>query len=257
MNALERYLFDLNGYVVVENALDAVTVKSLNDLLDEKITELEDPHFQNHRFFSLLEWGGPMIDLIDHAPIMPYLDATIGPQLRMDHTYLDIIRRGLSPIGAILHGGGTPHDPAQFYEVRDGRMFNGLTVVAYNLKDVNPGDGGFACVPGSHKANFPLPEEWLDISENQSEAVRRVVGPAGTAIIFTEALTHGSLPWTSDEERRTIFFKYNHPAMSWANWYHRGPAMDGLTDAQKKLLAPPQDAEIVDDYMKTNDVHGV
>jgi len=32
---------------------------------------------------------------------------------------------------------------------RDGRMANGLTVVAYNLKDVNPGDGGFACVPGT------------------------------------------------------------------------------------------------------------
>ena len=33
-------------------------------------------------------------------------------------------------------------------------MYNGLTVVMYALKDVNPGDGGFICVPGSHKTNM-------------------------------------------------------------------------------------------------------
>ncbi len=39
-------------------------------------------------------------------------------------------------------------------------MRNGFTVVADNLRDVNEGDGGFGCVPGSHKSNFPLPDEW-------------------------------------------------------------------------------------------------
>ncbi|HZP81290.1 MAG TPA: hypothetical protein VFB21_06615 [Chthonomonadaceae bacterium] len=42
-------------------------------------------------------------------------------------------------------------------------MRNGLTVVAYNLKDVNPGDGGFGCVPGSHKSNLPFPSEWREL----------------------------------------------------------------------------------------------
>ena len=28
------------------------------------------------------------------------------------------------------------------------RMYNGLLVAMYALKDVNPGDGGFICVPG-------------------------------------------------------------------------------------------------------------
>ena len=27
-------------------------------------------------------------------------------------------------------------------------MYNGLLVAMYALKDVNPGDGGFICVPG-------------------------------------------------------------------------------------------------------------
>ena len=33
-------------------------------------------------------------------------------------------------------------------------MRNGLTVFVFNLTDVGQGDGGFACVPGSHKSNF-------------------------------------------------------------------------------------------------------
>ena len=39
-------------------------------------------------------------------------------------------------------------DPHQFYVVEDGRMWNGLTVVAFQLTDINPGDGGLCLVPG-------------------------------------------------------------------------------------------------------------
>jgi hypothetical protein len=70
--------------------------------------------------------------------------------------------------------------------------------------------------------------------------VRAVVGKAGTAVIFTEALTHGALPWSSDKERRTIFYKYNHPAMAWLEKYIDASALEGLSDAQKNILRPPQ-----------------
>jgi hypothetical protein len=30
---------------------------------------------------------------------------------------------------------------------------------------------------------------------------------AGDALIFSEHLTHGTLPWLANKERRTIFFK--------------------------------------------------
>ena len=49
-----------------------------------------------------------------------------------------------------------------------------------------------ACVPGSHKANFSFPADWKDLSDSH-DFVRRVTGPAGTAVVFTEALTHGPL----------------------------------------------------------------
>jgi hypothetical protein len=244
----EKYLFDLQGYLIVEGALGAHELVALNDLVDQKIGELDESDFQCYRFADVLGWQGPMLDLLDHALIAPRLRALIGGEFRLDHVYLDVMRKGLSPIGAGLHGGGTPHNPSMFYHVQDGRMYNGLTVVAYNLHDVNPGDGGFGCVPGSHKANFPYPSEWKDMTESRADCVRAVTGRAGTAVIFTEALTHGALPWSSDAERRTLFFKFNHPAMSWSNRYHDSSGYSGLTAEQIRILAPPQDPHLMTVY---------
>jgi hypothetical protein len=240
MTPEEQYLFDIRGYVVVENALGEGALTALNALVDQQMAALEDPDFQTHRFRDLLTWGDPMIALIDHPPIVPYMEGLIGRHFRLDHIYIDVIRKGLSPIGATLHGGGTPHEPSMFYDVQDGRIFNGLTVVAYNLSDVLPGDGGFGCIPGSHKAKFPLPESWINMAESRHECIQAVVGKAGTAVIFTEALTHGALPWVSDQERRTVFYKYNHPAMAWTSSYLDPSAPNGLSDAQKKILGPPR-----------------
>ena len=64
---------------------------------------------------------------------------------------------------------------------------------------------GFGCVPGSHKSNYCFSGGWRDMAENIELYVRRVTGLAGTAVIFTEALTHGALPWTGQVERRKIF----------------------------------------------------
>jgi hypothetical protein len=47
-----------------------------------------------------------------------------------------------------LHGGNRMATGEHQYQWFQGRMYNGLIVVMYALEDVNPGDGGFICVPG-------------------------------------------------------------------------------------------------------------
>ena len=42
-------------------------------------------------------------------------------------------------------------------QVRDGRIFCGMLTVIWLVNDVGEGDGGFWCIPGSHKADFPVP----------------------------------------------------------------------------------------------------
>ncbi len=240
MTDQERYLFDLQGYLVVPDALTAGQVASLNAALDEHVARGMGPDEATHRFMNPLTWGQPFVDLLDNPPVMPHLTEILGDGFRVDHVYLDMIRSGLSPIGATLHGGGTPFDRVNFYDFRNGRMYSGLFVVAYNLADVGPEDGGFACVPGSHKSNYPFPAEWRDLRDltGRQPFVERITGPAGTAVLFTEALTHGPLPWSGAHERRTLFYKYHHRGGAWS---HNYPAADGLavTERQRQILQPP------------------
>ncbi|MBC8140608.1 MAG: mitomycin antibiotics/polyketide fumonisin biosynthesis protein, partial [Armatimonadetes bacterium] len=105
-------------------------------------------------------------------------------------------------------------------------------------KDVHLGVGGFGCVPSSHKCNFVLPKEWHDL-ENPAPCVRAVPGKAGSAIFFTEALTHGTMPWRGADERRTLFLKYCPRHMAWSRSYITGENEPGLTEAQRQVLRTP------------------
>lgn len=239
MTKKELYLFDLQGYITVPNALTPEQLKELNRVLDGQLAEHAKPTERIHRFEgSLLPWDKAYRDLIDNPRITPYLDELIGTNFRLDHDYCDVIRSGTNRHSSTLHGGGTPFDSCMFFNHHDGRMYNGLLVVAYNLHDVNPGDGGFGCVPGSHKSNYPLPEDWQEL-ETPPDCVRAVPGPAGTAIIFTEALTHGTMPWRGKHERRTVFFKYSPPSISWHAKYYDAAKYDGLTERQRAILEAP------------------
>ena len=77
------------------------------------------------------------------------------------------------------------------------------------------------------------------MDEGLQPCVRRVTGPAGTAVIFTEALTHGALPWTGAGERRTLFFKYSPHPVSWAAGYFDASQYAGLSQRQREILEAP------------------
>jgi hypothetical protein len=236
----ERYLFDLQGFVTVRDALTGEQLLELNREFDAHVAASVAPDANTHRFNSLLDWGKPLRDLIDNPRVTPVLEAILGAHFRLDHEYGDLIRRGKGPIGTRLHGGATPFDPAQYYLLAGGEIRSGLCVVAYNLRDVGSGEGGFAAVPGSHKANFRFPQEWIELDVPEPRPfVRAVTGPAGTAVIFTEALTHGTLPWRGAGERRTLFYKYSPHASSWSASYYDPDLYPDLTDRQRAILEGP------------------
>jgi ectoine hydroxylase-related dioxygenase (phytanoyl-CoA dioxygenase family) len=234
----EKYFFDLYGYLVVPNALSLEQVAELNAILDTQLAQHPEPNSHTFRFGKLLSWGAPYRRLIANPRITDYLDTLLGNPYRLDHDYLDVIRAGLGPIGATLHGGGATDDRTAWYRYHDGRQRNGLFVVAYNLKDVHDGNGGFGCIPASHKANLALPPGWENL-EKPVPAVRAVTGPAGSAILFTEALTHGTLPWRGSDERRTIFMKYSPHPLAWAVPRYDHTQHDDLTEEERRLLEGP------------------
>ena len=55
--------------------------------------------------------------------------------------------------GQDIHGGPMRYESDHRYHYHDGVMRNGLMVATWVLNDAD-GDGGFVCIPGSHKTNF-------------------------------------------------------------------------------------------------------
>jgi ectoine hydroxylase-related dioxygenase (phytanoyl-CoA dioxygenase family) len=238
----ERYLFDLTGYLVIEGVLSRAELTELNDALDrlnlweERKNRPEGPHMNDLKMHigPMLPWGEPFRRLMKHPGILPCLREMIGEKMRLDHEYAILMRKGASENR--LHGGGTPYDPSQYYHFRNERFYNGLTVVTFALTDAGPGDGGFCCIPGSHKSNVPCPPH-LKSMEKQGLWLVQPPVKAGDALIFTEALTHGTRPWAADHERRALLYKYSPGHQSWSRTYR--PAEEGMDETQRRLMAPP------------------
>ena len=247
----QQYLFDLQGYLVIENALSREEVAILNELIDQQHLPVADSEV---RFGAaagslaggsgFLEWGGPFCDLLDHPRIMPILRFTLGDCFRLDRLYGIRMSAGM-PRGHLHadYGATSPHSgarPGEHYHFRDNEIPAGFVVVAWNLSATGSESGGFCCIPGSHKSSFKLPKE-IEETPEQSSCVVIPPAPAGSVILFTEALTHGTAAWTARHERRTLLFKYCVSQMAWSPRRVRPPKNVPLSLRQRILFREPAD----------------
>ena len=228
----EKFTVDLQGYLVIKDVLTDDEVDEMNAIIDKG--NLDGPP-------SL--WGAPFKRLIDHPKIFPYLIELLGPYVRLDHDYALFMNEGDRRGG--LHGGedgGRPGGPEadHWYKYRDGVMRNGLCVMTYNLTDAPDGAGGFACIPGSHKSNFPthVPQE-VRRFERPAHYVVQPALDAGDVLFFTEAVIHGTMPWKAEHQRRSVLYKYSPGHSAWSESYYDIGKYGELTEQQKRMLLPP------------------
>jgi hypothetical protein len=233
----EKFLFDLQGYLVIKGALSAAEVAALNAIAERK-SPTRSGGVAYGRVFQASAWGPPYQALIDHPSIVPYLLGLVGPRFRLDHDYCIFTTKGGT--GQELHGGESDANPDHWYRYRDGVMRNGLTVVTYCLTRANEGDGGFCCIPASHKSHFVgnLPADVRGYRRRPSYVIQPPL-EAGDVVIFTEALVHGTAPWTADHERRALLYKYSPGHSAWMGEYYDARNYEALTEQQKRILAPP------------------
>jgi hypothetical protein len=72
------------------------------------------------------------------------------PSYRIDHIYSQ--RRTAGQAGTGIHGGPKARaGGSQFFDFKDGRFYNGLLVVAFELEETASNGGGLCCVPASKK----------------------------------------------------------------------------------------------------------
>jgi|EP01046_Picozoa_sp_COSAG06_P016122 hypothetical protein len=209
--------FDINGFICVRNVLDAATVERMNSALEASESfhsDLHGPGRDGTRFkFGHVD---PMfMELMEQPTMLAFLREIMGEWFRLDHTTGIAMSSDRHAKGAPwevlenLHGGEKGDQGEHHYQYHQGRIYNNLTVIMFMLADVNPGDGGFTCIPGSHKANHPWPDEVYPHSLlASSHLVHQPSLKKGDMLIFTEALVHGTTYWTGEQDRRLVSFKF-------------------------------------------------
>ncbi|HIG45352.1 MAG TPA: hypothetical protein EYQ20_02605 [candidate division Zixibacteria bacterium] len=257
MDESEKYLFDVHGYIVIKGALSAEELSAANTAMDHHSDQISvmDNSLANSsptlfgktgrgNMGNMLTWEKPYCDVFRNMMIHPAfvsrLETVLGKGFRLEGMAVGAITMDEGAGGFWFHEGGEPIDPSRAYLYRNGRMYCGMTNIAVQLTDVGPGDGGFACLPGSHKANFPCPDD-IRLYEAHQDRIVQITARAGDAIIFTESLMHGALPWTAKHQRRTILMRYNAGTTgeSIAGTYTPPPFYDELTEKQRAIITAP------------------
>lgn len=285
----EKFLFDLNGFLIVRDLLSKNEIKLMNDAIDahQISAQARDADFlKNTRSNTGLSLEGSRIDLggilnwkesifrklVAHPNIAPYLITLCGEGYRMDHQPFVILQNANSE-GFSLHGGpvsgvdGTAADSFNFelqYHCRNGSIYNSLLAMSVCLNETKKGDGGFAVIRGSHKLNFSVPSDFANctgdmVSAFHEHAYLPVTNP-GDVIFFSEATVHGAVPWRSTTtQRRLVLYRFSPANFAYSRAYLHNFGIDTdiwdtLTDEEKAILGQAPYATRFDrSYLKTDE----
>jgi len=207
----QKFMLDLKGYVVLPGVLEADLVKRLKDrieLLENDPESLPPPERELP--------GGPFAELIDHPAALDIVNFAIHrkrDKLRLESCFYTIRNYGHTGIGP--HGGGPTLNPNYHYHAFDGRIYTGMLRVVFELNEVVKGKGGTIFMPGSHKANFKIPQSVFADPEAarapDSPLFEGYGCPPGSIVAFAEAVCHSGNTWQNrDHPRLAIFYAYNH-----------------------------------------------
>ena len=168
---LENYLFDLRGYLHLEEVLTGDEVKDLNDCLDA-IPPLEPGDWYGHvhahtygtidglNLQQIYEAGEPFERMIDHPAWIEKVKHFVGGEGTFDYAHGPLFidenfanfRQPGEAIG--LHSGGYPPIMRNQFRYHRGRYMCGQINILVALTDIGPGDGGTMLIPGSHKVQL-------------------------------------------------------------------------------------------------------
>ena len=214
MDDVQRYMFDLQGFVVLKNVVPPARIARLKEILDglEQLPPARlPPHVVQSKprtekmlyLSNIVEAASEFHALIDVPEVIDVVREVSLSLFRLNHTYA--IYHWKDAMSA-LHMAGTPIHPKASYMAKNGQIFSSLTKAVFPIANHTIEDGCFAIVPGSHKSEFVRPFSDDPLSH---PGLVPVAAEPGDAIVFTEAATHGSYKNISGLCRQSLFYCYS------------------------------------------------
>jgi len=204
MTPEECYRYDINGYILLRNAIPKDELDRLNGVIDSweeraggDLKKKKPEDNQEVRCDDLINNEPELVDLAANPVIIPYLVEMIEKP-RLKSTWIALKWRG-GRTG--LHSNHTPSVTHNFYHY-NGQIRHNLLNLMYAMRDIEPGGGGLQVIPGSHKSNYAR-QHGDDLSDMLVELTMK----AGDVLLFSHDMAHCSLN-ESDAVRRTVMYTY-------------------------------------------------
>ena len=126
----------------------------------------------------------------------------------------------------------------------DGRFHCGQINILMALNNISPEDGATMVIPGSHKSNIIHPEfRQVAMSTETVTSIDGITGAVevclnvGDAILFVDALMHGSASRVNEGQRRVVVYRYGP---SWGFFLHpyrpSAVLLDRLTPERRNIV---------------------
>lgn len=269
VSEMDRYLFDLNGYLIIKNALTPAQVDAMNTTYDE-VEEHAKSNAGRSWFGNVLvnnsgkqeglgmqqlyEAGPVWEELIDHPSWFDKIKHFVGtddPENFDGHhgpAFIDECFGTIRHAGDAqrLHSGGHVGTIRTQFRYHAGKFHCGQVNILMAMTDIGPGDGATMVVPGSHKSNLPHPQTVpVEKRAGDASSMDGVAGAIeahlekGDALLFVDAIAHGSARRTNPGQRRVCVYRYGP---SWG--YFRLPVrpsaelLDRLPEQRRKIVMP-------------------
>lgn len=235
----QRYIFDTKGWVCIPSVLTESEVTEMRDFCYRLRRDPES--LPAHHRSSV---GGPLLSLIDQPNVLGFMNEFVshganateqGYGFRLEGSFLALRKKGETNFSP--HGGsgyfnvpGNSHS----YNMLPGQIHPGLTRAVFELNPVEYRKGGTLFLSGSHKAAFPWPPS---VHSPESPLWETYSCPAGSLLIFTEAVTHTGDEWRTEAwDRVAVFNCYNVINAKWHKWTPHPDLLVEMHPLRKSLV---------------------
>ncbi len=255
-SAVDDFFFDLNGYLILENAVEDELLTALNTAFDRfpdiapgewwgNAQRRDYTRETGYELHNCVEAGEPFERLIDHPAWIQYLRRYCGEQdSYVQGIFIDEAIASIRKSGGHhpVHSGGYRGAIRGAYNYKNGVFRCGQCNIILALTDIGEGDGPTMVIPGSHKSHFPHP-----LAGDYSRGDRMDTLPGaipvylkkGDALLFVDGIMHGGSSRTNPGERRITIYRYGPLWGATRFGYEYSEALlDRLTPERRKILQP-------------------
>ncbi|HIB90549.1 TPA: hypothetical protein EYN09_15800 [Candidatus Poribacteria bacterium] len=236
LNQDQASFFDRQGYLIIEDALKGNQLHKIQgtSYRVEQQTQAEWrqavanlPDFRPyglgptaHVVYPIINHDDIFLDLLEHPMTISIAMAFMGPDIQMIDNALHI-----KPAGSRSHTGWhrdaqtwfhsteawTEADQYTWQQMRACERPFFKIKIFFCVDDVNEETAPFSVVPGSHKTGEDRVPQYNELEEMPNHL--KLVGKAGTAILWNGRIWHTAMHNTDTKSRRMLLFNYTHFGM--------------------------------------------